>query len=100
VQHFVIASSAQPIYTRCQRNIIFISTQKKKNIITQRMSTEIVRVCTFNIRHSYLDHGTPNEWQKRRPILKQCLENMQPTIIGIQEGDPPQLKDILDDLNQ
>ncbi len=64
------------------------------------MSTEIVRVCTFNIRHSYLDHATPNEWQKRRPILKQCLENMQPTIIGIQEGDPPQLKDILDDLNQ
>ncbi len=78
----------------------FYLDTRKKNIITQRMSTAIVRVCTFNIRHSYLDHATPNEWQKRRPILKQCLENMQPTIIGIQEGDPPQLKDILDDLNQ
>ncbi len=70
------------------------------NIITRRMSTAIVRVCTFNLRHGYVDRGTPNDWTKRRSILKNCLKNMQPTIIGTQEGDPPQLKDILEDLNE
>jgi hypothetical protein len=64
------------------------------------MSTPIVRVCTFNLRWAETDRGTPNEWEKRRPIIKNCLENMQPTIIGTQEGGPQMLKDILDDLNQ
>ena len=59
-----------------------------------------VRVCSFNLRHSELDHATPNAWEQRRPILKKCLENMQPTIIGTQEGHPPQLNDILTDLNE
>jgi len=61
---------------------------------------QIVRVCTFNLRSDEIDRGTPNEWKKRRPIVKKCLENMQPTIIGTQEGDPSQLKDILEDLNE
>ncbi len=61
---------------------------------------QIVRVCTFNLRSDEIDRGTLNEWEKRRPIVKKCLENMQPTIIGTQEGDPPQLKDILEDLNE
>ncbi|CAF0745656.1 unnamed protein product [Adineta steineri] len=66
----------------------------------QNNKRPVVRVCTFNLRSDEIDHGTPNAWEKRRPILKQCLENMQPTIIGTQEGEPPQLKDILDDLNE
>lgn len=64
-----------------------------------RMSNTIVRVCTFNLRHGYVDHGTPNSWDKRRPILKACLERMQPHIIGTQEGDPPLLNEMLADLN-
>jgi hypothetical protein len=60
----------------------------------------MVRVCTFNLRSDEIDRDTPNDWVKRRPIVKKCLENMQPTIIGTQEGDPPQLKDILEDLNE
>lgn len=78
----------------------FVSAKKKMQTIASRMTAAIVRVCTFNLRHGYVDRGTPNEWEKRRPILKRCLENMQPTIIGTQEGDPPQLNDILADLNQ
>ena len=66
----------------------------------EKANQYVVRVCTFNLRRGDLDHGTPNAWEKRRPIVKKCLENMQPTIIGTQEGYPPQLKDILDDLNQ
>jgi hypothetical protein len=67
---------------------------------TKAPSQSPVRVCSLNLRHSELDHGTPNEWNKRRPILKACLENMQPAIIGTQEGHPPQLNDILADLNE
>ncbi len=67
---------------------------------TQNRSQPSVRVCTFNLRRGDLDHGTPNEWEKRRPIVKNCLQNMQPTIIGTQEGYPLQLKDVLDDLNE
>jgi hypothetical protein len=67
---------------------------------TQKTNQSIVRVCTFNLRRGDLDHGTPNEWERRRPIVKKCLANMQPTIIGSQEGYPPQLNNVLDDLNE
>lgn len=70
------------------------------SVLTRRISTPVIRVCTFNIRHDGIDRGTPNEWTRRRIIFKNCLENMQPMIIGTQEGDPPQLNSILDDLNQ
>ncbi|CAF1051677.1 unnamed protein product [Rotaria sordida] len=68
--------------------------------VTQGITTTIIRVCTFNLRHGPIDRGTQNAWEKRRPIVKDCLKNMQPTIIGTQEGYPPQLNDILDDLNE
>lgn len=60
----------------------------------------IVRVCTFNLRRGDLDIGTPNDWTKRRPIIKRCLENIQPSIIATQEGYPAQLNDVLNDLNE
>lgn len=60
----------------------------------------IVRICTFNLRHDDIDYNTPNAWVKRRPIVHECLRNMQPTIIGTQEGIPQHLNDILADLNQ
>jgi hypothetical protein len=66
----------------------------------QKTNQPVVRVCSFNLRRGDLDVDTPNEWAKRRPIVKKCLENMQPTIIGTQEGYPLQLNDVLDDLNK
>ncbi len=63
-------------------------------------SRAIVRVCTFNLRSDEIDRGTPNAWEKRRPIIQKCLDGMQPTLIGTQEGDPQMLNDVLDDLNQ
>ena len=70
------------------------------SVVARKMSSAMIRVCTFNIRHDYIDRGTPNEWKRRRIIFKNCLENMQPMIIGTQEGDPPQLNDILNNLNE
>ncbi|CAF2096333.1 unnamed protein product [Rotaria magnacalcarata] len=66
---------------------------------TPEVSSLIVRVCTFNLHYGYDDHGTPNAWDKRRIVLKKCLKNMQPSIMGTQEGYPPQLYDVLEDLN-
>jgi hypothetical protein len=68
--------------------------------MTDNSRSSVVRVCTFNLRNDEIDRGTPNDWIKRRPIMKKCLDNMQPMIIGTQEGDLPQLNDILDDLNE
>ena len=68
--------------------------------MVNRSQQSIVRICTFNIRLDEIDIGTPNEWKKRRPIVKKCLENMQPLIIATQEGDPHELKDVLEDLNE
>ena len=70
------------------------------NIIRQKMSSTIARVCTFNLRRDGMDRGTPNDWNRRRPIMKKCLKQMQPTIIGTQEGIASQLNNILDDLNE
>lgn len=70
------------------------------NIIRQTMNAAIVRVCTFNLRRDGMDRGTPNDWSKRRPIMKKCFDRMQPTIIGTQEGIRTQLNQILDDLNE
>ncbi|CAF3799731.1 unnamed protein product [Rotaria socialis] len=67
---------------------------------TNKSNSQIVRVCTFNLRRGDLDTGTPNEWDKRRPIAKTCIEHIQPTLIATQEGYPAQLKDVLDDLNE
>ncbi|UJR32980.1 hypothetical protein I4U23_020443 [Adineta vaga] len=70
------------------------------NKIIHDNNKPVVRVCTFNLRYDDIDHGTPNAWEKRKPIVYQCLRNIQPTIIGTQEGIPLQHNDILNDLNQ
>lgn len=64
------------------------------------LKSMIVRVCTFNLRREGMDRGTPNDWIKRRPIMKKCLEFMQPHIIATQEGIETQLNNIRDDLNE
>ena len=70
------------------------------NLVRHKMSSTIVRVCTYNLRRDGMDRGTPNDWNRRRPIMKKCLKRMQPSVIGTQEGIPSQLNDILDDLNE
>lgn len=59
-----------------------------------------MRICTFNLRHSYDDVDTINAWKNRRSIVKRCLELIDATIVGTQEGNPVQLNEILDDLNE
>lgn len=53
-------------------------------------------VMTFNLR--YASDTPPNAWPQRRPVMKACLESVQPDLIGTQEGVYPQLKDLASDL--
>jgi endonuclease/exonuclease/phosphatase family metal-dependent hydrolase len=53
-------------------------------------------VMTYNLR--YASDTPPNAWPQRRPVMKACLESVQPDVFGTQEGLYRQLKDLAADL--
>jgi len=53
-------------------------------------------VATFNLRFAS-DKG-PNSWPRRRPVMRECLRQCSPDIVGTQEGVQTQLNDIAGDL--
>ncbi|MBM3882960.1 MAG: endonuclease/exonuclease/phosphatase family protein [Verrucomicrobia bacterium] len=53
-------------------------------------------IMTFNLR--YASPTPPNAWPQRRPIMKACLAQVVPDLIGTQEGVYPQLKELAADL--
>jgi endonuclease/exonuclease/phosphatase family metal-dependent hydrolase len=66
--------------------------------MAQAQSSEPValRVTTFNLR--FASTNKPNSWDERRPVVRACIEEMAPDVMGTQEGVYPQLKDIAADL--
>lgn len=55
-----------------------------------------LKVVTFNLR--FASDKKPNSWPERRPVMRACIEEMAPDIMGTQEGVYPQLKEIAADL--
>jgi endonuclease/exonuclease/phosphatase family metal-dependent hydrolase len=53
-------------------------------------------VATFNLR--FASSEGPNAWSQRRPVMRECLTQLAPDLIGTQEGLYPQLNDIASDL--
>lgn len=53
---------------------------------------------TFNLR--YASSKPPNAWPQRRPVMRECLEQAGPDLIGTQEGLYQQIKDLTHDLPQ
>ncbi|MBM3836834.1 MAG: endonuclease/exonuclease/phosphatase family protein [Verrucomicrobia bacterium] len=53
---------------------------------------------TFNLR--YASPKPPNAWPQRRPVMRECIQKLNPDLIGTQEGLYPQIKDIAQDLPQ
>lgn len=49
-------------------------------------------VMTYNIRSA--SRGSPFAWELRRPLMRECLRNYSPDVIGTQEGYYQQLNDI------
>ncbi len=55
-----------------------------------------LRVMTFNLR--YASNSKPNSWPERRPVMKACVRQCNPDLVGTQEGLYGQLKDLASDL--
>ncbi|MFE5317856.1 endonuclease/exonuclease/phosphatase family protein [Paenibacillus sp. NPDC056579] len=55
-----------------------------------------LRLMTFNLRTANAADDQP--WEKRRPAMKQLIEQEQPDLIGTQEGIQRQIKDLESDL--
>ncbi|MFF3737720.1 endonuclease/exonuclease/phosphatase family protein [Streptomyces sp. NPDC002566] len=53
-------------------------------------------VMTFNLR--FPSAKEPYSWASRRPAMRALLRGAAPHVIGTQEGEPPQLRDIEADL--
>jgi len=53
-------------------------------------------VATFNLR--YASDEKPNSWPERRTVMRDCIRQMSPDLLGTQEGLYQQLKDIATDL--
>lgn len=53
-------------------------------------------VMTYNLR--FASPIPPNAWPQRRPIMRECIRNVSPDVIGTQEGLYAQLKDLAADL--
>jgi endonuclease/exonuclease/phosphatase family metal-dependent hydrolase len=51
-----------------------------------------LHVMSFNIRRrmSHLIPGSPDRWERRRPLLQRLLESEQPALLGVQEALPDQ----------
>jgi len=56
----------------------------------------VLTVMTYNLR--YASDSPPNAWPSRRPIMKACIESVQPDLIGTQEGLYRQLRELAADL--
>ncbi|MEV4231151.1 endonuclease/exonuclease/phosphatase family protein [Streptomyces bobili] len=53
-------------------------------------------VMTYNLR--FPSTREPHSWAARRPVMRALLRAAAPDVIGTQEGEPPQLRDIQADL--
>lgn len=61
-------------------------------------AAESLKVMTYNLR--YASNSKPNAWPDRRPIMKECMQQVDPDLIGTQEGVYHQLMDIERDLEK
>lgn len=60
-------------------------------------TNDVLCVMTLNLR--YASDRPPNAWPQRRPVMKDCILEIKPDLIGTQEGVYAQLKDLHQDLH-
>ncbi len=59
-------------------------------------NAQLLCVMTYNLR--YASPNPPNAWPQRRPIMRNCIRQAGPDLIGTQEGVYWQLKELASDL--
>ena len=63
-----------------------------------RSADDTINVMTFNVR--FASATPPNAWWQRRGVLRDCIRQENPDLIGTQEGVYPQLRDMAEDMGQ
>src|ERR1041385_8877637 len=58
--------------------------------------TNTLCVMTYNLR--YASPHPPDAWPDRRPLMRECIRNASPDLLGTQEGLYQQLRDLAADL--
>lgn len=61
-----------------------------------KTATNRLCVMTYNLR--YASSNGPNAWPQRRPLMRECIRNVSPDLIGTQEGLYQQLRELSSDL--
>jgi endonuclease/exonuclease/phosphatase family metal-dependent hydrolase len=74
--------------------VLFIATARGTE--APLSGADEVSVMTFNLR--FASERPPNAWPDRRPVVRDCIRQVAPDLIGTQEGVYPQLKDMAADL--
>ena len=62
--------------------------------------TEIIKVMTYNIRCGFCeDSSSVNNWSKRKYLVAYLIKNNYPDLIGLQEAEQFQIKDLVEMLD-
>jgi endonuclease/exonuclease/phosphatase family metal-dependent hydrolase len=65
-------------------------------LVPASLTAAEITVVAYNLR--YASSQPPNAWPNRRPLVKEVLQQIQPDLLGTQEGVWEQLKDVHRDL--
>lgn len=57
-----------------------------------------LRVMTYNIRRKGKESSDERQWEKRLPQVKELIDQMKPTIMGLQEATKEQIDDLQKEL--
>ena len=76
--------------------IIFSSLMITLNCFPQRQNEDTIKVMTYNIRCGYCeDSSDVNNWSKRKFLVAYLIKNNNPDLIGLQEAEQFQIKDLV-----
>ncbi len=65
---------------------------------SEAQNDAVLTVMTYNLR--FASATGAHSWPERRPLMRECIENVSPDLFGTQEGLYWQLKDLAADLPQ
>lgn len=70
-------------------------------ISTSLAQTENIKVMTYNIRCGYCeDSSSVNNWSKRKYLVAYLIKNHNPDLIGLQEAEMFQVKELIEMLDE
>ena len=76
-------------------NAVIAGMSSDTNVTTAAQPLKLC-VASFNLR--YASTQRPNSWAERRPVMRDCLRELAPDLMGTQEGLHAQLLDLATDL--